>query len=60
MADQSEDITLVSGDGFEYELPVALLREHSDYFRALLDSGMREVGEKRATLANFSRTSLKV
>ena len=59
MSSESETLWLVSADGTECRVLQEDLSKQSDYFRGLLNSGMREVTEGKVVLPEVSAIGLR-
>ena len=58
--DVCKHILLISGDGKTESVSVELLKQQSDYFKALFQSGMKETKEETVHLPSISGKGLCV
>ena len=60
MTDSTKDVCILSSEEEELYFCKELLVEHSDFFKALFDSGMKECQENRITLPTLSTQSIQL
>lgn len=58
--DEEQCVTIVAANGKSQKLPISHLSEKSDYFHALVNSGMQEIQKGSVKLPVISETGLKV